>query len=87
MLSKVVERFLYLLLKILLIVRRMVLGEAMINLLFVAHAIMVFIGSIGLFGLLSSHKNLRHAEASGPWLAQLESDSSLMLPVPEFELE
>ncbi|XP_031276707.1 uncharacterized protein LOC116135141 [Pistacia vera] len=62
-------------------------GVALINLLFVAHAIVVFIGSFVLFGLLSSHKNLRHGEASGPLLAQLESDSSLMRPVPEFELE
>ncbi|KAJ0092954.1 hypothetical protein Patl1_25674 [Pistacia atlantica] len=62
-------------------------GVALINLLFVAHAIVVFIGSSVLFGLLSSHKNLRHGEASGPLLAQLEPDSSLMRPVPEFELE
>ncbi|XP_044498264.1 uncharacterized protein LOC123220243 [Mangifera indica] len=62
-------------------------GVAFINLLFVAHAIAVFIGSVVLFGFLSSHKKLGRGEASGPLLAQLESDSSLMHPVPEFELE
>lgn len=59
-------------------------GEALVNLLFVANAFGVFIGSFLLFALLSSYRNSTCGEASGPLLAQLESD---IRPIPEFELE
>ncbi|KAH7573181.1 hypothetical protein ACOSP7_006648 [Xanthoceras sorbifolium] len=60
-------------------------GVALVNLLFITHVIGVSIVSFLLFGLLSSYRNLRYGEASGPLLAQLEPDSMLMRP--EFELE
>lgn len=62
-------------------------GIALMNLLFIVHAIVVVVVGFGLFGLLSCNRNLRFGEASGPLLAQLESESMLMRPAPEFELE
>ncbi|CAL5413630.1 unnamed protein product [Camellia sinensis] len=62
-------------------------GIALMNLLFIGHAIVVLIVSLVLFGLLCHHRNLRSVEASGPLLAQLESDSMLMQAFPEFEIE
>ncbi|XP_073266815.1 uncharacterized protein [Populus alba] len=62
-------------------------GVALVNLLFVGHAIVVFLVSLGMLALLSSNRNLRHGEASGPLLAGLESDSALMRALPEFEVE
>nr|APR64425.1 hypothetical protein [Populus tomentosa] len=62
-------------------------GVALVNLMFVGHAIVVFLVSLGLFGLLSSNRNLRHGEASGPLLAGLDSESALMRALPEFEVE
>ncbi|XP_021899474.1 uncharacterized protein LOC110815823 [Carica papaya] len=47
-------------------------GVVLVNLLFVCHAIVVLIASFVSFGLLSSYRNLRCGEASGPLLAQLE---------------
>ncbi|KAL3726881.1 hypothetical protein ACJRO7_031734 [Eucalyptus globulus] len=62
-------------------------GVALMNLLFIVHAIGVVVVGFGLFGLLSCNRNLRFGDASGPLLAQLESESMLMRPGPEFELE
>jgi hypothetical protein len=62
-------------------------GVALVNLLFVGHAIIVFLVSLGMLALLSSNTNLRHGEASGPLLAGLESESALMRALPEFEVE
>ncbi|KAJ6769151.1 PROTEIN putative-RELATED [Salix koriyanagi] len=62
-------------------------GVALVNLLFVGHAIVVFLVSLGMLALLSSNRNLRHGEASGPLLAGLESESALMRTLPEFEVE
>ncbi|KAF5752412.1 hypothetical protein HS088_TW01G00321 [Tripterygium wilfordii] len=63
-------------------------GVALINLLFVGHAIGVLIGSFVTFGTLAIDRNLRCGEASGPLLAQLEAESTLtMRSNPEFELE
>lgn len=41
-------------------------GMALMNLLFIGHAIGVLITCFVLFGLLSSYRNLRCGEASGP---------------------
>ncbi|KAJ9154120.1 hypothetical protein P3X46_027489 [Hevea brasiliensis] len=62
-------------------------GVALVNLLFIGHAIGVLLVSFGVFGLLSSHRDSRHCEASGPLLTELHSDSALMRTLPEFELE
>ncbi|KAF2314014.1 hypothetical protein GH714_021520 [Hevea brasiliensis] len=62
-------------------------GVALVNLLFIGHAIGVLLVSFGEFGLLSSHRDSRHCEASGPLLTELHSDSALMRTLPEFELE
>ncbi|KAI3407489.1 uncharacterized protein J3R85_020945 [Psidium guajava] len=62
-------------------------GIALMNLLFIVHAIGVVVVSFVLFGLLSCNRNLRFGEANGPLLAQLESESMLMRPALEFELE
>lgn len=62
-------------------------GISLINLLFVVHAMGVLFGSFVLFAFLSRNRNSRYSEASGPLLAQLESDSTMTRPVPEFELE
>ncbi|EOY06158.1 Family of Uncharacterized protein function, putative [Theobroma cacao] len=60
---------------------------ALVNLLFVVHAIGVVIAGFVVFGLLSSFRNLRFGEASGPLLAELESESILMRPSHEHEME
>ncbi|KAK8527686.1 hypothetical protein V6N13_085494 [Hibiscus sabdariffa] len=62
-------------------------GAALVNLLFALHAILITVSSCLIFGILSSFKKLRCAEATGPLLAQVESDSLLMQPVRELEME
>ncbi|OMO95369.1 hypothetical protein COLO4_15948 [Corchorus olitorius] len=62
-------------------------GMALVNLLFAVHAIGIVIASFVLFGLLSSYSSLRFGEASGPLLAQLESESTLMHSSQELEIE
>ncbi|GAV70616.1 DUF716 domain-containing protein [Cephalotus follicularis] len=54
-------------------------GVALVNLLFVVHAILILVLGLVVFGLLSSYKNLRCDEASGPLLAELNSESIRML--------
>lgn len=62
-------------------------GVALVNLLFLGHVIGVCIGSFVLYGLLSSFRNLRRGEASGPLLAQLEQDNHSLSMRQEIELE
>ncbi|KAB2095300.1 hypothetical protein ERO13_A01G025700v2 [Gossypium hirsutum] len=63
-------------------------GVALVNLLFAVHGILIMIISFVGFGILSSFKNLRCEDTSGPLLAQLEStDNLLMRPVHELEME
>lgn len=62
-------------------------GMALVKLIFIGHAIGVLITSFTLFGLLSCYRNLRCGEGSGPLLAELESESMLMRPLPEFEMD
>ncbi|ERN18953.1 hypothetical protein AMTR_s00067p00202560 [Amborella trichopoda] len=56
-------------------------GMALIDLLFVGHAIGVMLFSFLLFGYLSFGQNLRYGSGS------TESDAMLMRPLPEFEIE
>lgn len=62
-------------------------GIAVMNLLFIGHATLVLVMGFVLFGLLCSNRNLRCGEASGPLLAELESESMQMHSLPECELE
>ncbi|XAR48936.1 hypothetical protein NMG60_11031929 [Bertholletia excelsa] len=61
-------------------------GIALMNLLFIGHAMVVLITSFALFAVLSSKWNLRRGESG--MLANLESDSMIqMRPLPEFEID
>ncbi|XP_042518490.1 uncharacterized protein LOC122092217 [Macadamia integrifolia] len=62
-------------------------GVALMNLLFVLHLIGILLMSFCVFGALSCNRNLRCGEGTGPSLADLEAESMLMRPLPEFELE
>lgn len=62
-------------------------GMALMNLLFVGHVIMVIIISFLLFGLLHRCTNVRYGEASGLFPAEIGSESMLMHPLPELEME
>ncbi|KAJ4969346.1 hypothetical protein NE237_016047 [Protea cynaroides] len=62
-------------------------GVALMNLLFVLHLIGILLMSFSLFGALSCNRNLRCGEGTGPSMAEDESESMLMRPLPEFELE
>jgi hypothetical protein len=62
-------------------------GVSLMNLLFTGHAILVFVVSIVSFGLLSSNRNLRCGEASGPLLAEVESETMPMRAHPELEMD
>ncbi|GMH18882.1 hypothetical protein Nepgr_020723 [Nepenthes gracilis] len=62
-------------------------GIALMNLLFIGHAIGVLVIVFGSFCLLSSNQNLRYGEASGRLLAELESDPVLRPPLPELEMD
>lgn len=62
-------------------------GIALMNFLFVGHAIVVLASCFGLFGLLSCNQGLRCNEGGGPLLANVESHSMLMQPLPELEME
>lgn len=59
-------------------------GMALMNLLFVGHAIMVLIVCFVLLGLLS-RKKVRPSDP--PMMAQLDSDRMLMHPLPPLEME
>lgn len=60
---------------------------ALMNLLFTGHAILVLVVGIVSFGLLSSNRNLRCGEASGPLLAELEPEAMPMRAHPQVELD
>ncbi|GLT69421.1 hypothetical protein SLA2020_415740 [Shorea laevis] len=62
-------------------------GVSLMNLLFTGHAILVLVVSIVSFGFLSSNRNLRCGEASGPLLAELESETMPMRAHPELEMD
>ncbi|OVA02336.1 Protein of unknown function DUF716 [Macleaya cordata] len=62
-------------------------GVALINLLFVGHAIVVLVLNFVLFGALNCNRNFRCGEGSSPLMAEIESQSLLIHPLPEFEIE
>lgn len=60
-------------------------GEALMLLLFIVHAIVVFIVSLVLFGVCN--RRLRQGGSSGSLLAELQAESGVTRTVHEFELE
>lgn len=62
-------------------------GIVLMNLLFVVHVIMVIITGFALFGLLHRYINMRCGETSGLLLPEIGSESMLMHPLPELEIE
>ncbi|KAL5542340.1 hypothetical protein UlMin_010050 [Ulmus minor] len=62
-------------------------GVALMKLLFIGHAIGVFVLIFVLFGLLSSNRKLRFGEAGGPLLAELDSEIMLVRDGAELEME
>ncbi|OWM70513.1 uncharacterized protein LOC116209619 [Punica granatum] len=63
-------------------------GVALMNLLFVGHAILVLVMGVVLFGVSSlSSRGSRFGDAHGPLLAQLESENAPIRPIHELELE
>ncbi|XP_058094786.1 uncharacterized protein LOC131240525 [Magnolia sinica] len=62
-------------------------GVALIDLLFIVHAIMIFILNFLLFGVLSYKRNLRASGAGNLLTAEIESESMLMRSLPDFEIE
>ncbi|KAK6914143.1 Protein of unknown function DUF716 [Dillenia turbinata] len=61
-------------------------GVALMNLLFIVHVTGILVLSFLLFAALSWNRNMRRAN-SGTLLAMLQSESMLMQPLPELELE
>ncbi|CAI8601892.1 unnamed protein product [Vicia faba] len=53
-------------------------GAAMMELLFILHAVLVLILGFALFGVSASKRNLRCGEVKGPLLSELESTSTRM---------
>ncbi|PIN11534.1 hypothetical protein CDL12_15859 [Handroanthus impetiginosus] len=61
-------------------------GMILMNLLFIGHVIMVIFISFLLFGVLHRYRNVRYGEGTG-LLAEIGSESMLMHPLPELEME
>ncbi|KAI5649679.1 hypothetical protein M9H77_35684 [Catharanthus roseus] len=62
-------------------------GMALIKLLFIGHVTVVLITCFTLFGVLHRNSNMRSGEASGPLLARIRSEATVMNQPPEFEIE
>ncbi|KAK9146197.1 hypothetical protein Sjap_006100 [Stephania japonica] len=63
-------------------------GVALIDLLFVGHAIGVFVLCVVLFGVLNYNRNWRCGEGSRPLMAEIESEERLLTrSIPELELD
>ncbi|KAK6161228.1 hypothetical protein DH2020_004609 [Rehmannia glutinosa] len=62
-------------------------GIVLMNFLFVGHVIVVMFAGFVLFGLLNRYTNMRCGETSGLLLAEIGSESMLMHPLPELEME
>lgn len=60
---------------------------ALMHLVFIVHAIVVLVLSIGLFGLLARNRELRCGESKGPLLDELDSPQMLVHALPEQEME
>ncbi|KAL9225163.1 hypothetical protein vseg_001115 [Gypsophila vaccaria] len=64
-------------------------GVALVNFLFVCHAIVVFVVCFGMFGLLSWKEGMRCGNSGGgggPLLPRVESRGTLLQSVPELEM-
>lgn len=61
-------------------------GVAMMELLFILHAIVVLVLGLGLFGVLSWGRNLRGGDVKGPLLADLEFTSMRLCDASEIEM-
>ncbi|XAR62686.1 hypothetical protein NMG60_11017534 [Bertholletia excelsa] len=59
-------------------------GIALMNLLFIGHAVVVLTASFVLFGVLCSNRSLNCEEATGPLLVKPEAESVELCIVPEF---
>lgn len=62
-------------------------GIELMNLLFIGHAIVVLISCFMLFGVLYRNRNMRSGEATGPLLAQIDSEAMVMNQLSEFDIE
>ncbi|KAK9082850.1 hypothetical protein Scep_029321 [Stephania cephalantha] len=63
-------------------------GVALIDLLFVGHAIVVFVLCVVLFGVLNYNGNWRCGEGSRPLMAEIESEERLLTrSIPELEMD
>lgn len=62
-------------------------GVALMNLLFAGHSVLVFAVGLVSFGVSSCSRGSRSGDASGPLLAQLESEAAPIRQIHELELE
>ncbi|KAK4427848.1 hypothetical protein Salat_1553800 [Sesamum alatum] len=62
-------------------------GMVLMNLVFVMHVILVMSISFVLFGLLHRNRNMRWSQRSGLLPTEIGSESMLMHPLPELEME
>ncbi|KAL1806402.1 hypothetical protein DCAR_0832203 [Daucus carota subsp. sativus] len=62
-------------------------SEALVNLMFIGHVIVVLIISFLLSGLLSHFHNRKSFQSSGQLLAGFDAENSVVRPVTEFELD
>ncbi|XP_022959248.1 uncharacterized protein LOC111460286 isoform X1 [Cucurbita moschata] len=62
-------------------------GIALMDLIFIGHVVLVLILGLGLIGLLSSNRNFRIGQGSGPLLAELGQETVLIRSAPEIETE
>ncbi|KAL0414256.1 UNVERIFIED_CONTAM: hypothetical protein Sradi_1627300 [Sesamum radiatum] len=62
-------------------------GMVLMNLVFIVHVILVMTTSFVLFGLLHRNRDMRWGQGGGLLPAELGSESMLMHPLPELEME
>lgn len=62
-------------------------GEALVNLMFIGHVIVVLIISFFLSGLLCRSYNRKSYQSSGQLLTGFDAENSVVRPVTEFELD
>lgn len=62
-------------------------GLALVDLLFIGHAVGIFILNIVLFGALFCNRNLRCGVGTSTSAAEMESENILVRSLPEYEIE
>ncbi|XP_011091255.1 uncharacterized protein LOC105171744 [Sesamum indicum] len=62
-------------------------GMVLMNLVFIVHVILVMTTSFVLFALLHQNRNMRWGQGGGLLPAEIGSESMLMHPLPELEME